>query len=1235
MLTTALAVPCLLGYGSRQAYAACVNSGGTTYLCSGAETTTQTINVNNAAVTMDTGATVNTSAGAGNAITVTGDGNLSFTNLVGGTINGAQQGLDIQGGNGVPGGSVAVNTNQSILGGAYGINAVVAGNGALNINSAAVIGTTGLGIRAAALNAASTGSSVTATGAVSGGTTGIYAFHGGAGTLTVNAAAVTGTTGIGIRAAAVNGPNTGTSVTATGAVIGGTTGIEAVHSGTGALTINAAAVTGTTGNGISARALNAASTDVNVTATGAVSGGATGIYANQGGTGALTINAAAVTGTMGRGIHARSTNAAGTDLNVTATGAVSGGTYGIDASHAGSGMLNVNATAVTGATNRGISALSGGATGTGMSVTATGAVTGQTEGIYIRHAGSGTIAINAASVTGTTSRGISALATGAASTGMSVTASGDVTGTVGINANHGGSGALTINTTSVTGTAAVGIYGNTNLVSGTELSIASTGAVTGQAYGIFTRHVGTGALTINATSVTGTTGPGIRAVTTQTTNTGGISLTATGAVTGTTGIYARHGSTTGTLSVNATSVTGTTQDGIYARNTGGASAAIAVTGAVNGTARDGIRVNSSGSNTINIAVGGSVTGATNAINTTPGATGSADTVDNSGAVNANILLGDGTNVVNNRAGATITADLTTGTGNDTFANDGTFTGNANLGDGTNVVTNTSLNSFVGDLTTGAGNDTVTNTGTWTGNVDLGGGSNVFNNSVAGIFNTLNTVNVGAGNVLNNAGTISPGGMGTLQTTTVTGNFVQSGTGTFAVDVDQSVPAADTLTVSGTADVAGSVLPNLLSGVDATGQVDILTAAGGVTDSGLNVTDTVAADYTLLFPDANTVALGFAVDFTPTPTPTPNQLPTGGLTPNQTRVGDNLNTVFAAGSGDMTSILSDLLGITDVTTYLAALDRLHGEHYLTQVGLLRRSNHAFVENLLSCPSTLDGAAVKMVDDKCLWARVSGRAVEIDRSTNTIGGDETSWGFSGGYEAPIREDLRAGFSFAIESSNLDANNGASSDGTRFTAGAKIEKAFEALEASVGLYGGVASYDTTRTIGLAGVGPATSDHDIGFGSVVGRVSHTFETGALRIVPMLDVAATYVSYGSINETGAGAANLTIDSSDEWVFSATPAIGVMGNVAETETYKINASLKGGVSLYSSSSIGFSSRFAGAPAGTPSFTTKTDVDDVVGNLSGAIEMQMTSGTSVMLGYEGGIGDTTQSHGGFARVVLPF
>jgi hypothetical protein len=87
MLLTAVA-----GYG-RRAYAACVNTVGSTYVCSGANAATQAItgpNANNASVSTLAGFSVNTAAG--NAITITGDGALSYTDTNGSPLTAAAGG---------------------------------------------------------------------------------------------------------------------------------------------------------------------------------------------------------------------------------------------------------------------------------------------------------------------------------------------------------------------------------------------------------------------------------------------------------------------------------------------------------------------------------------------------------------------------------------------------------------------------------------------------------------------------------------------------------------------------------------------------------------------------------------------------------------------------------------------------------------------------------------------------------------------------------------------------------------------------------------------------------------------------------------------------------------------------------------------------------------------------------------------------------------------------------------
>ena len=91
----------------------------------------------------------------------------------------------------------------------------------------------------------------------------------------------------------------------------------------------------------------------------------------------------------------------------------------------------------------------------------------------------------------------------------------------------------------------------------------------------------------------------------------------------------------------------------------------------------------------------------------------------------------------------------------------------------------------------AGDDTIENFNLITGDVDLGGGTNAFFNRAGGTLRSGGTVDLGGG-TLTNEGDLSPGGTGTVQTTAITGDLVQTADGSFTVDLDESGAGVDKL-----------------------------------------------------------------------------------------------------------------------------------------------------------------------------------------------------------------------------------------------------------------------------------------------------------------------------------------------------------------------------------------------------------------------------------------------------------
>jgi uncharacterized protein with beta-barrel porin domain len=509
------------GYG-RRAYAQCAPTAAPNYQCSGVNVTTQTINANNASVSTVAGFSVN--APAGNAITISGDGALSYTDTNASPLT-ASTGYALSV---LPGGddvgtatpaSITITTNGALsgLGGIYARN--LTGTGALTITANGNVSATNIGIQAYNSH---TGAGVTVTTGVgttvSGSYYGISATNHGGGALTITANGnVTGT-----RFAGIVATNFGTALnvtTAAGTTVSGGYGIRAGNFGTGALTITANGdVTGTGAGRAGIRARGYSTTAVSVT-TGAgttVSGLSYGIRANNN-NGSVTITANGnVTGTTGYGIAA---SGGGATLSVTTgAGTTVSGTAGIGAFQSGAGPLTVTVNGnVTGTSSSGINAENFGTSTSATVTTAAGTtVSGATQGIYAHNtAGALTITANG-NVTGANGNGILAQTSG---TDLSVTtgAGTSVTGsTNGIDATSSGTGTLTITANgNVTGTGDWGIQA-LNSATGTDITV-TTGAgarVSGSIDGIDAINLGTGALTITvagSSSVSGTGGFGIQA----------------------------------------------------------------------------------------------------------------------------------------------------------------------------------------------------------------------------------------------------------------------------------------------------------------------------------------------------------------------------------------------------------------------------------------------------------------------------------------------------------------------------------------------------------------------------------------------------------------------------------------------------------------------------------------------------------------------------------------------------
>lgn len=523
----------------------------------GIETTDDdiTINIGDA----DTPTTVNSPTGDGVNQSGADAQTLNIINS-GSSVTGAVNGVVIEVTSGA--GDLTLTSEGSISGAEEGILATNNGTGDLSIfTTGSVTGENQNGINAN--NGASADDLVIESmGPVSGYIDGIVATNTGTGALIVTATGdVTAETD---NALEIEGYGTDLSITTSGTITGDDEGIFASNYGTGTTTIVATGdIIAIGADGIDV-VNDVTATNLDVQTSGTISADNEGIEAENDGTGALTIVATnTITTTLGDGIQAINE---GTDLSIVTEGIIAGGEDGIAATNNGTGALTITATGdVTGAgdgtaINNGIFALNA-STATDLSIVTTGTLTGRDTAIYANNTGTGALTFTATGdVDGTLVDGIYAI-NDSTGTDLSITTGGTVTGGEnGIEARNNGTGALTITATgdvagldgsgliarnasqealtidvaNVSGGAnpdSIGIDASNTMGSAGDITITSSGTVSGTDIGIFARQNGTGSLNLSVRDVSSQNSYGIDVENTAI-STGDITITGTGTIQG-------------------------------------------------------------------------------------------------------------------------------------------------------------------------------------------------------------------------------------------------------------------------------------------------------------------------------------------------------------------------------------------------------------------------------------------------------------------------------------------------------------------------------------------------------------------------------------------------------------------------------------------------------------------------------------------------------------------------------
>jgi len=553
----------------------------------------------------------------------------------------------------------------------------------------------------------------------------------------------------------------------------------------------------------------------------------------------------------------------------------------------------------------------------------------------------------------------------------------------------------------------------------------------------------------------------------------------------------------------------------------------------------------------------------------------------------------------------------------------------------NVISNAGTISAVSGLAVigDSGAEAIENAGILVGDVDLGGGSNAFNNNVGGTYRSGAFADLGNGNTLTNRGDMTPGGSGAIQTTVITGNFVQASSGTYTVDADWTTATADVLAVSGTAQLAGTVVvvpASFPTTAGLTRQFLILQATGGATDNGITTTDTAAVDYDVVF-DSNglDVYLNAIINFT--------GVGTGGLNPNQTAIGENINAIQVAGSSPgFTPVANALMSLPTQAALANALDQLSPEIYnYAKIETLFAAEQ-FSSDMMSC-RVADGSGASFIrEGQCIWARARARFLDLDTTGNNIGADATVGSFSGGAQFALAKDWRLGLAAGYDNISIDTGTGASANGDRANIGGVIKYNPGPLLLAAGITGGWNAIDSTRTMAFGGfAGMADGDSDIGHVSGRLQAAYLVDLGGWYLKPQVDGTVTYLDFNGLTESGGGGAALIVGNHSDTLYAVSPALEMGSELRFGELAVLRPFIRAGVTWRDGDSLDLGASFAAAPSGVGTFTISTAYDDLLADVSAGFDVINAGGAALRLQYDGRFGNETVQNSASIKGSVPF
>ncbi|MCI5076916.1 autotransporter outer membrane beta-barrel domain-containing protein [Oricola sp.] len=557
-----------------------------------------------------------------------------------------------------------------------------------------------------------------------------------------------------------------------------------------------------------------------------------------------------------------------------------------------------------------------------------------------------------------------------------------------------------------------------------------------------------------------------------------------------------------------------------------------------------------------------------------------------------------------------------GDGNDTVDNSGAIVGNLVLGAGDNAVLNRMGASFVTidtlDLRDGAGS-----TGNFTnaGYLYLGQSAPFY------------PLDFAAGEAYDDYVSDDPAndilfGTSVISHVALDGDFVQTVDGKSYYDIAFGPYASDRIDATGDAVVEGEAVITL-TWLENSDPVPLVATEGTGTDLGLHVEDTIALDYKVIDGDDG-ILLGYESEFGQ-----------DFLTRNEAAMGRHLDSALDVGGANGIGRLLALLGSLPVgqeDLYAEIFSELDPEAYLAPSVEQFQSARDFAGNLFGCADWSDAGS-----GPCLWNKIEVHG--LDRDGSDFGksveiADVFRLRF--GADVPMEQGWSLGWAMGYDNVSDIAFDGDRAMGQAYGyhGGFGFRRTFgDAGDGSISfsVIAGkqYATMHRRQAVFTAGIGSAEYGNTyVGF---VGEAGYSFDLGPVFVRPGVGASYLRVGQGAFTETGLDGLGVAGDAHGQWIASIVPQITVGAEITDNA----RLILAGGAVIHDTDAITHPFRLLGADSAADPAMIATPIDEKT--LFGEARLQVFGGErlQVDMGYRGEFGGDTNSHQAHIAARLAF